>query len=72
MKNFGLVLVLLFSFLPAPAFAGGIQTIETELEKLETETVDEAAADLDTETSFSELLQDILTGEFDFTFAGLK
>lgn len=74
MKKIGLALVLLFSLLPVPAFAGeiGTEPLQTELEKLELEAVDEAAEDLETETGFSELVRDILQGEFDFTFAGMK
>ena len=74
MKNIGVILVLLFSLLPVTVFAAetDLQMIQTELEKLETETVDEAAEKLDTEANFSELLQDVLMGDFDFTFAGLK
>lgn len=74
MKRCLMILVLLLSFLPTSVFAAEIdtQTIEAELEKLETEAVDEAAEDLDADVGFSKLLQDVLLGDFDFTFAGLK
>lgn len=74
MRKSLLVLVLLLSFLPTSVFAAEIdtRTIEAELEKLETEAVDEAAEDLDAGVGFSKLLQDVLLGDFDFTFAGLK
>ena len=74
MKKCLLVLVLFLSFLPTTASAAEVdtQTIEAELEKLETETVDEAAEDLDADVGFSKLLKDVVLGEFDFTFAGLK
>lgn len=66
--------MLLLSLLPMPAFASEIdtQTMEAEIEKLETEAVDEAAEDLDAEVGFSKLLEDVLIGGFDFTFAGMK
>ena len=74
MKKCVLFLVLLLSFLPTVAFASEIdpQMIEGELEKLETEAVDEAAEELDADVGFSKLLTDILLGDFDFTFSGLK
>lgn len=74
MKKCVLFLVLLLSFLPTVAFASEIdpQMIEGELEKLETEAVDEAAEELDADVGFSKLLKDILLGDFDFTFSGLK
>ena len=70
MKKFGLILLLLLVFFAQPVFAAELQTIEQELEKLETEAVDKAAEELDVEISFSELMQEIFRGEFDFTFSG--
>ena len=74
MRKLGLVLVLLFSFLPVPSFAAEIdtKTMEQELEKLETEAVDDAAEELDAKIGFSKLLEEVLLGEFDFTFSGWK
>lgn len=74
MRKIGLVLVLLFSFLPMPVFGAemDMQTIEQELEKLETAAVDEAAEELEADVGFSELLRDVLLGEFDFSFSGWK
>lgn len=74
MKRCLLIMVLLLFALPTAAFAAEIdtQTIEAELKKLETEAVDEAAEDLDADVGFSKLLKDVLSGDFDFTFAGLK
>lgn len=74
MKKFGVILVLLFSFLPMPVFAAesDTQVLEQELDKLETKAVDEAARDMDADVGFSELLWDILSGDFDFSFDGLK
>ncbi|MBR5793077.1 MAG: stage III sporulation protein AE, partial [Anaerotignum sp.] len=46
--------------------------LEQELERLETDVVDDAAEQLDVEFGFSELLRDMLLGEFDFTFSGWK
>ena len=74
MRKFGWILVLLFSFLPIPAFAAepDLQMIGQELEKLETEAVDKAAEDLDAEIGFSRLLKDVFLGDFDFTLSGWK
>ena len=74
MKRIGLVLILLFSLLPISAAAAEIdmKTMEQELEKLETEKVDAAAKELESETGFSDLLKDVLVGEFDFSFSGWK
>lgn len=74
MKKCLLILLLLLLFFPTVAFGAEIdpQSIEAELEKLETEAVDEAAEDLDADVGFSKLLQDVLLGEFDFTFQGMR
>lgn len=72
MRKLGFILVLLLTLLPASAFAAEIQTIQQELDKLETEEVDTAAEGMDTEVGFSELLEDVLLGDFDFTFSGWK
>lgn len=74
MKKFGLLLVLLFVLLPLPAFGAELDTqaVEQELDRLETEAIDEAAEELDAEVGFSGLLRDVLLGDFDFTFSGLK
>lgn len=73
MKKWGLLLVLLFSLLPRLAYAEEpAVNIESEREKLDTAAVDAAAEELDAETGFSDLLTDILSGEFDFTFADWK
>ena len=70
MKKIGLVLLLLFSLLPQPVFASEMSLFEQELQKLETEVVDQAARGLDAETGFTDLLQEVFRGEFDFTFSG--
>ena len=74
MRKFGLILVLLFTLSPCTAFAAEIdtQTMMQELNKLETEKVDEAAEKMDAEMGFSKLLRDVLLGDFDFTFSGWK
>lgn len=74
MKRIGFVLILLFSLLPMSAFAAeiGATVMERELEKLETEVVDTAAKELEAETGFTELLEEVLLGEFDFSFSGWK
>nr|WP_294681636.1 stage III sporulation protein AE [uncultured Anaerotignum sp.] len=78
MKKCGLLLLLLLSLLPQPAYAaeesGSIESgsIESGLAELETEAVDAAAEDLGAEQDFSELLREVLSGEFDFGFSDLK
>ena len=69
-----LILVLFFSMIPMPALAmeDEAQIIEQELDRLETETVDEAAKELEVDVGFSGLLKDVLLGEFDFTFSSWK
>lgn len=73
MKKFGIILILLLSLFPVSVFAAelDIQTIEQELDKLGTEAVDQAAEDM-ADMNFSELLQDVVLGEFDFTFSGWR
>lgn len=74
MRKIGWIFILICSLFPLPVFGAEVemQTIEQELEKLETVAVDEAAEGLEVEMGFSELLKDILLGDFDFTFSGWK
>ena len=74
MKRICVFLLLVLSFLPVSALAAEMEmhTIEQELKRLETDAVDDAAEQLNAEIGFSELLQDMLWGEFDFTFSGWK
>ena len=74
MRKYIVVLALLLSFWTVPVYASEVDTqmLQEELEKLETETVDQAAEGLQEETGFSKLLQDILLGDFDFSFSGIK
>ena len=75
MKKWGLLLILLLSLLPRTVFAeetADVVSIESELEKQDTAAVDAAAEKMDAEVSFSDLLAEILSGEFDFTFANIK
>lgn len=67
-------LAFLFFLLPNPAFAAemDVQGLEQEQERLETEAIDEAADGLEAEIGFSDLLQEILRGEFDLSFSGWK
>lgn len=51
---------------------GGCNRIEGETEGLDTDAVDAATEEMDAEVSFSDLLAEILSGEFDFTFANIK
>ena len=72
MKKWGLLLILLLSLLPRTTFAeetADAICIEGETEGLDTDAVDAAAEEMDAEVSFSDLLAEILSGEFDFTFA---
>lgn len=75
MKKWGLLLILLLSLLPRVAYAeetADAICIEGEMEGLDTDAVDAAAEEMDAEVSFSDLLAEILSGEFDFTFANIK
>ena len=72
MKKWGLLLILLLSLLPRTTFAeetADAICIEGETEGLDTDAVDAATEEMDAEVSFSDLLAEILSGEFDFTFA---
>ena len=74
-KKWGLLLILLLSLLPRTAFAAETADaicIEGETEGLDTDAVDAAAEEMDAAVSFSDLLAEILSGEFDFTFANIK
>lgn len=70
-KRIGLFLLLCVLLFPQAALAAE-PTIETALEELQTEAVDEAAAELESEVGFSALLGEILAGEFDLSFADWK
>ncbi len=75
MKKWGLLLILLLSLLPRTTFAeetADAICIEGETEGLDTDAVDAATEEMDAEVSFSDLLAEILSGEFDFTFANIK
>ena len=74
MKRICVFLLLVLSFLPVSALAAEMEmhTIEQELKRLETDAVDDAAEQMDAEIGFTELLQDMLWGEFDFTFSSWK
>ena len=74
-KKWGLLLILLLSLLPRTAFAAETADaicIEGETEGLDTDAVDAAAEEMDAAVSFSDLLAEILSGEFDFTFANIR
>ena len=70
MKKIMIFLVLLLSLFPICVLAA--ETVQQEAQKLETKEVDRAARELKAEMNFSELLSEILSGEFDFTFEGLQ
>ena len=70
MKKILLFLILLLSFFPTLAF--GAEAIQQEAQKLETDVVDKAAKNMDAEMNFSELLAEVLSGEFDLTFKGIQ
>ena len=75
MKKWGLLLTLLLSLLPRTTFAeetADAICIEGETEGLDTDAVDAATEEMDAGVSFSDLLAEILSGEFDFTFANIK
>ena len=66
MKKILLFLILLLSFSPTLAF--GAEAIQQEAQKLETDVVDKAAKNMDAEMNFSELLAEVLSGEFPNSF----
>lgn len=72
MKKVICLLLLLFFLLPQTVWAAEPIVLEQELDKLETELVDAAAEELATEENFSDILLDILRGEFDFSFSHWK
>lgn len=72
MKKWILFPLLLLFLLPRAAYAeetADAVSVESELEKLDTDAVDAAAKKLDAEIGFSDLLAEILAGEFDFTLS---
>ncbi len=77
MKKWILLLALILSFLPRAVYAAEPAEItaidiENELEKLDTAAVDAAAEKLGAEIGFSDLLAEILSGEFEFTLSDWK
>lgn len=77
MKKILWLALLLLCFWCAPVFAAELpedeaQLLQEELERLDTEAVDRAAAEWGQDTDFSGLLREILSGEFDFSFEGMK
>ena len=72
MRKWGLLFIVFLFLLPRIAYAEEAVSLQTELEKLETTAVDAAAEEMDSDVGFSKLLEDVLSGEFDFTFADLK
>lgn len=59
---------LLFWFLlPFPQSAYAADFLQEELERLDTETIDRAAAEMEPEQGFGTLLKDIISGDFDFS-----
>lgn len=76
-----LVIVLLFFLLPMPVWAveeeqGSEVPLEVTLEEaaaaLDTRDVDAAVKELGAETDFSKLMEEVLSGEFDFSFSGWR
>lgn len=69
-----LCLMLFFSVPVQAAEAGepAQETVLAELDRLDMEMIDHAAEEAEAESSFSVLLREILTGEFDFSFSMLK
>ena len=70
MKKIMFFLLLILSFSSTTTF--GAETMQQEVQKLETEAVDKATKEMDAETDFSELLSEVLSGEFDMTFEGIQ
>lgn len=69
MGRIGLFLAIFLFLFPLPVFAAEADAVQQELAKLDTTAVDTAAGEIDAEIGFSELLEDILSGDFDFQFS---
>ena len=67
MKKIGILLALFFALFPLSISAADLSQIQEELT-----VVDRAADEMEAEMGFSDLLQEILTGAFDFTFSDWK
>ena len=66
MKRIFLICTIFFLLIPSSVFAN--ELLEQQLENLE---LDEVEGSLDDGTSFSTLTDEVLSGEFDFSFDGL-
>lgn len=69
MGRIGFFLAIFLFLFPLPVFAAEADAVQQELAKLEMTAVDTAAGEIDAEIGFSELLEDILSGDFDFQFS---
>lgn len=74
MRRVILFFLLLLSLWRCPVFAAETQELQlqAELARLDTDDVDRAARDAGADTDFSGLLRDILSGGYDFSFAGMQ
>ena len=72
MRKTGVLFLILFLLSPISVLAAEVTALERELAVLKTESVDQAAESLDAETDFSEILREVVTGDFDLSFSGWK
>ncbi|MBR5590752.1 MAG: hypothetical protein IKW40_04420, partial [Anaerotignum sp.] len=72
MRKTGVLFLILFLLSPISVLAAEVTALERELAVLEIESVDQAAESLDAETDFSEILREVVAGDFDLSFSGWK
>ncbi|MBR6543137.1 MAG: stage III sporulation protein AE [Anaerotignum sp.] len=72
MRKTGVLFLILFLLSPISVLAAEVTALERELAVLKTESVDQVAESLDAETDFSEILREVVTGDFDLSFSGWK
>lgn len=63
--------LLLWLLLPFSQTVYAADFLQEELEQLNTETIDQAAAEMEPEQGFGTLLKDIVSGNYDFSFRSL-
>ena len=69
MRKMVLIFIILFLLSPISVLAAEKTDLEQELAVLEIEAVDRAAEPLSTEKDFSEILREVVSGNFDFSFS---
>lgn len=74
MRKYILFIFLCFLLFPKLSLAAEPEEIllQEELERLDIARVDQAAKDMDPTVGFGKLVQDVLSGDFDFSLGGMK